>query len=78
MTSQNYLTLVGIDQDEISKWKVAYDNDPHYKLVLQTMRNDEGKDVLFHSITIPTMDYYILKIAWAIQGYVCPRVFRMR
>ena len=46
-TSQSYSTLVGIDQDEISRWKRNYDEDPHFKLVLKTMREDEDNSVPF-------------------------------
>ena len=40
-TSRSYSTLVGIDQEEISRWKAAYDDDPHFSLVLKMMKEDE-------------------------------------
>ena len=46
-TSRSYSILVGIDQDEISRWSIAYDEDPHFKSVLQTIRNDESEDIPF-------------------------------
>ena len=46
-TSRSYTTLVGIDQDEIRRWKSGYDEDPHFKLVLKAMKEDKDHDAPF-------------------------------
>ena len=45
LTSQSYYTLIGMDQEEVVKWKTAYDEDPHFNLVLKTVREDEDNDI---------------------------------
>lgn len=46
-TSRSYSTLVGMDQEEISRWKAAYSEDPHFSLVLKAMREDENNSIPF-------------------------------
>ena len=46
-TSRSYSTLVGIDQDEIMRWKVGYNEDLHFKLVLKAIREDKDHSVPF-------------------------------
>lgn len=43
--SSKYTTLVGMDQDEVLKWKVAYDEDPHFSSVLKAIREDKDNNI---------------------------------
>ena len=46
-TSRSYSTLVGMNQEEISRWRAAYEKDSHFESVLESIRNDESDDVPF-------------------------------
>ena len=43
--SSKYTTLVGMDQDEVLKWKAAYDEDLHFSSVLKAIREDKDNNV---------------------------------
>ena len=44
-TSCSYMTLVGMEPNEISRWKAAYDEDAHFRSVLKAIREDEDNSV---------------------------------
>ena len=44
-TSRSYTTLVGVEQEEISRWRTAYDDDPHFSSVLRAIRTDENNSI---------------------------------
>ena len=45
VTSRSYTTLVGIDKEEISRWRTMYNCDPHFSVVLKTMEEDKDNSI---------------------------------
>ena len=43
--SCSYTTLVGMEPEEISRWRTAYGEDPHFDSVLKAIRTDESNSV---------------------------------
>lgn len=46
-TSQAFSTVVHIDEREIRKWKDAYNNDPHFRLVLEGEKKGKETELTF-------------------------------
>ena len=46
-TSRSYSTIVQVDETELSEWKSGYSRDPHYSLVLESAKKDEGLNLTF-------------------------------